>query len=638
MQVTSVNCITLDELRAELRAFASSEALRNELIHQSQQLQTNIRKDFQKMFRVSDGGEQIAADSGLRDVGNITHVRTDPVHSVVSLPLPGSVMTPSETRNKVKTVCVRYEGDAEDMEHKGNDDDGPGRAESRKTNKSARSEPSSEPARYTLRAAATTKSLGTELSTEHQVRQTESKPSRVKTGTITSTRTQPKSRLTIHTGSQNLLGKYGDWRAKAILVCGSAYFDYVTAILILLNGILVGVQTEYMAVKDLKDPPIAFEVVEYLFCVAFTIELALRLYAYRSRFFTSSGKAWNIFDFIIVSVQLVEIFMTILASGLGSFNFNILRILRLLRIVRLARVLRLFAELRTIVQSIVGSLKPLFWTAVLLFMIIYVLGICLTQAVHTRRMEMKEDNEPIPEAIEKFWSTLTRSVFSLFEAITGGVDWDDVCRPLIETVGVVVGLLFCIYILFTVLAMLNVVTGVFIDSVMSNATKAKEQATISHVQHLFHRLDMQHQGEITWDMFETCLQEKEMQEFFKTIDVDIEQAKSLFELLDLDESGSVDINEFMDGCLRIWAPAKGLDLRMILRDVNRLAAMIKYMGTHPHPQRTSGVSVNGHSASPNDEEGEDDPEKTSPLNTNLFNDIRRSAALNHVTMLDNDDD
>merc|ERR1719335_1320688 len=100
------------------------------------------------------------------------------------------------------------------------------------------------------------------------------------------------------------------------------------------------------------------------------------------------------FDFTIVSLQLIEILLTVLASGIG-FNFNVLRILRLLRIVRLARALRLIGELRTIVSSIAGSLKPLFWTAVLLFMIVYVLGIFMTQSVLTAKVEMIKNNKEV---------------------------------------------------------------------------------------------------------------------------------------------------------------------------------------------------------------------------------------------------
>lgn len=349
-------------------------------------------------------------------------------------------------------------------------------------------------------------------------------------------------------------------------------FEYVTAIFILLNGALIGFQSDLMAREHLKTAPTLLEALEVLFCIVFTVELCLRLYVYRRRFFSMPGWSWNVFDFVIVCCQIVEIFLKVVGSS--AFN-SVLETLRLMRILRLARVLRLIGELRSIVSSIVGSLRPLFWTAVLLFLAVYVLGICLTQAVHSKRMALIEENKPVPQALDTYWSSVTESMFALFASITGGVDWDSVCRPLIDHIGTEVGFLFGGYILFTVLIMLNVVTGVFIDSVMTNATREKEMKQISHVQAFFEKLDVDESGEISWDEFEQMLLRKDMREFFKTIDVDIENARSLFELLDLDCSGSVDVNEFMDGCLRIWSPAKGLDLRMILRDVNRILVMME---------------------------------------------------------------
>merc|ERR1719240_876672 len=110
------------------------------------------------------------------------------------------------------------------------------------------------------------------------------------------------------------------------------------------------------------------------------------------------------------------------------------------------------------------------------------MGICLTQAVHTSTINLIKDGEEIPAAFHKYWGSLVKSVWSLFQAITGGVDWDDVCRPLIEHIGPELGFLFCIYILFSELAMLNVVTGVFIEAVMANDAKEKELHKIIQVQ------------------------------------------------------------------------------------------------------------------------------------------------------------
>jgi len=275
------------------------------------------------------------------------------------------------------------------------------------------------------------------------------------------------------------------------------------------------------------------------------------------------------FDFLIVFLQLFEIFMTFAAKGLG-FSFNFLRTLRLVRVLRLARTLRLVSELRTIVSSIAGSMKPLLWTGILLFMIVYVLSVYVTQVVLHKRLEMSDNNEQIPGDFGKYWGSLIPSMYTLFQTITGGVDWDTVVRPLVDNIGPEVGILFTLYIMFTVFAMLNVVTGVFIQNVIKNDSAERESNTMSHVQQLFKKIDVGHRNQVTWDEFESQLDTKAMREFFRTIDVDMENARDLFELLDVDDSGEVDVDEFVDGCLRMWAPTKGLDIMRLMRDTSKV--------------------------------------------------------------------
>mmetsp|Transcript_74401 Transcript_74401/g.129141 ORF Transcript_74401/g.129141 Transcript_74401/m.129141 type:complete len:170 (-) Transcript_74401:58-567(-) len=129
---------------------------------------------------------------------------------------------------------------------------------------------------------------------------------------------------------------------------------------------------------------------------------------------------------------------------------------------------------------------------------------------------------------------------------------------------------------------------------MKHANSENELRTMHNVQQLFKLLDIDNKGEITWEDFEQSLQKPEMLAFFKTIDVDISHAKNLFEVLDVDGSGCINAAEFMDGCLRIWSPSKGLDLRILLRDVNRVAALVVERGssqTMPdRPRRISSAS------------------------------------------------
>jgi hypothetical protein len=291
--------------------------------------------------------------------------------------------------------------------------------------------------------------------------------------------------------------------------------------------------------------------------------------------------AWNVFDFVVVTAQLLELVLEVFSAGVG-FSFNLLRTLRLIRVLRLARTLRLIGELRTIVSSIVCSMKPLFWTGVLLFMVVYVLGVYVTQVVLHERMEAHYDDIVPEHDLIKYWGSLAKSCLTLFQSITGGLDWDDPARPLWTDVGLHMAFLYTFYITFTIFAMLNVVTGLFIQAVFENTSSESEDKTRHQVKSLFRHMDTDNTGEITWETFECQLDKKEMSEFFKTINVDISHAKALFDLLDVDASGSIDCDEFLEGCLKIWAPSKGYDQRMILCDVNgvkrSLDSLIAFLG------------------------------------------------------------
>merc|ERR1719199_1840014 len=81
-------------------------------------------------------------------------------------------------------------------------------------------------------------------------------------------------------------------------------------------------------------------------------------------------------------------------------------------------------------------------------------------------------------------------------------------------------------------------------------------------------------GVMTWEMFESQLDKRNMQEYFRAIDVDPSEARGLFRLLDLDGSGAIDAEEFLSGCLRLRGPAKALDLALLMHEVAQISAII----------------------------------------------------------------
>merc|ERR1712228_910827 len=81
-------------------------------------------------------------------------------------------------------------------------------------------------------------------------------------------------------------------------------------------------------------------------------------------------------------------------------------------------------------------------------------------------------------------------------------------------------------------------------------------------------------GEISFDEFVARLQTPMMDVYFKNLDIDKSDAQDLFHLIDINNSGAVDWEEFINGCLRLRGPAKAIDLAAFQHDFKRLSKRI----------------------------------------------------------------
>lgn len=69
-------------------------------------------------------------------------------------------------------------------------------------------------------------------------------------------------------------------------------------------------------------------------------------------------------------------------------------------------------------------------------------------------------------------------------------------------------------------------------------------------------------------LFQAQLNSRQMDEYFKTIDLSLSEAESLFKLLDFEDTGTIDAEEFVMGCLRIHGSAKAIDLTTLMCTVH----------------------------------------------------------------------
>jgi len=361
-------------------------------------------------------------------------------------------------------------------------------------------------------------------------------------------------------------------RAVALVV-ESEYFDYTIGLFILLNAVLIGVQADYgIRNLDSREPPI-FQHLELMFVIGFSVELALRLLTYGFNFFICDAWRWNVFDCVVVFEQTLNQCLGLLdGEGTGERNLSfirIVRVFRLVRIIRLVRMLRLIRELRTMVDSIANTLRSLFWTLILMSLMLFVVGVHYTQLVTEHG---RENPELLAEGrdLRKWFGSLPRAILSLYQAMTGGVDWDILVLPLIDDIHPIHAVFFALFIAVSVLALMNIITGFFVESALKNTRIANDVDMVNSMRQLFTVIDKEDTGQVSWTQFERHLQNPQMELYFQAVDLDISEAKGLFRLLDLDENGEISADEFVMGCLRLRGPAKAIDLATLMFENRRM--------------------------------------------------------------------
>jgi voltage-gated sodium channel len=134
---------------------------------------------------------------------------------------------------------------------------------------------------------------------------------------------------------------------------------FITAV-ILFNAVILGLETSAMVMARVGT---FIGILDRICLAIFVVELALKLLAYRFRFFRDG---WNIFDFAIVAVSLVPAAQS-------------LSVLRSLRILRILRVVSVAPRLRRVVEGFITALPGMASVFLLMGIIFYIGSVISTK-------------------------------------------------------------------------------------------------------------------------------------------------------------------------------------------------------------------------------------------------------------------
>lgn len=369
-------------------------------------------------------------------------------------------------------------------------------------------------------------------------------------------------------------------------IVNSIFFRVLVIVMILANFVQLGWQSDSMldaAKGDSNSRQSNFHVgvhtaLDWLFCFFFTAEIALRIFAVGpSEFVCGQSWKWNGFDSALVLLALADSALTM--HGVGRL-VRIIRVVRLMRVLRVLRVVRVLPRaFKVMVSSIVGSCATLVWIFLLLWIIIYACTLLLMHGITEYFENHLGDDAALDAELVQYYGTVFDAYLTLFAAISGGRDWNEVLEPLWD-VGHIYGYLFVFYIYFTVFGALNVITSVFVDSVYKLTLRSREisvqnekdmnQIHVERIRKFFHEADTSKAGALTLDQLAKSLLNDESAIYFSSLGLDVSQAPELFELLDTDNDNLIGIDEFVVGCMKLKGHARSLDVNMLLIEQRKM--------------------------------------------------------------------
>jgi voltage-gated sodium channel len=223
----------------------------------------------------------------------------------------------------------------------------------------------------------------------------------------------------------------------------------ITAVIVI-NAVTLGLETSDRMVAAAGG---LLRFVDRAALIIFTVEIAMRLWVYRARFFTGG---WNLFDFTIVAVSWIP------AAG----AFSVLRSLRVLRVLRLLSVV---PQMRTVVGALFNSLPGMGSIVAVLLLVFYVSSVMATGMFGSAFPEM--------------FGSIGKSMYALFQVMTLESWSMGIARPVME-VYPHAWIFFVPFVIVTSFAVLNLFIALIVNSMQ--VVHMQDHEEVVHAEELAH--------------------------------------------------------------------------------------------------------------------------------------------------------
>jgi len=291
---------------------------------------------------------------------------------------------------------------------------------------------------------------------------------------------------------------------------------------------------------------------------------------------------FNCTDVLVVLLRMLDVW-ALGPAGIET-GLRLVSLLRVVHVVRFTRCMRLmpaFRELWLVVAGMKDTLKVVAWVGVLLVPLIWVYAAGVTILVG-KEDASHFDFRRSAWSRDDYWGDVPRSMYSLFQVLTGDGWSDSLSLPLIKRYPWLV-LVFSSFRCLAVLVLLNTIVGVVVETTLTSAVaneerRAKEKEkteamVMESLREIFKDADTDKSGQLDMDELVEVMKRPGVRDRMKMLEIPTKDLYWLHGQLDEDQSGLIKTDTFFRGCSKLRGPAMAMDLQHMSVDLGRHIAV-----------------------------------------------------------------
>eukprot|EP00928_Gymnodinium_smaydae_P008326 TRINITY_DN13035_c1_g1_i1.p1 TRINITY_DN13035_c1_g1~~TRINITY_DN13035_c1_g1_i1.p1 ORF type:complete len:863 (+),score=134.81 TRINITY_DN13035_c1_g1_i1:193-2589(+) len=338
---------------------------------------------------------------------------------------------------------------------------------------------------------------------------------------------------------------------------------------------------------------------EMCFCIVAFVDVTMRALGLGWKYLARPGRYWNIFDALVTTLATVLVTRSwIQASdaddvprcGVGFFLIA-LRGVRLPYVAYVAKPLqrsRIFHEFRLLVDSLSSVLLLAFWVSLVLVSFFVGVALFLADGVLAYSVEADSFQNVAAEELRLQFGDVGASLTSMLKAMSSGAALDELTGSL-ALLSAPYRLVFWLCSVLGGSVALGLTFAALVEAYSQKSRSSRslpslraqcgKAAFVESFQAALRTLDTDGRGRVRVADLESRLRQEELVgAHIHAMELNSDHVKTLAEILDLEQTGSIGIDQLISGCLHIEGRARAVDVVMLQYEVGVVRGMVQALG------------------------------------------------------------